>query len=57
MNSSASTRTGSTCCKPVNCLASNIGKQEDVVEFRASCRIKDYIADERERVLVKVEDP
>ena len=43
--------------QPVNCLASNIGKQEDVVEFRASCRIKDYIADERERVLVKVEDP
>jgi hypothetical protein len=43
--------------QPVNCLASNIGKQEDVAEFRASCRIKDYIADERERVLVKVEDP
>jgi hypothetical protein len=42
--------------QPVNCLASDIGKQEDVVEFRASCRIKDYIADERERVLIKVDD-
>ena len=43
--------------QPVNCLASDIGKQEDIVEFRASCRIKDYIADERERVFIKVEDP
>jgi hypothetical protein len=43
--------------QPVNCLASDIGKQEDVVEFRAACRIKDYVADKRERVLIKVDDP
>jgi hypothetical protein len=43
--------------QPVNCGASDIGKQEDVVEFRAACRIKDYVADKRERVLIKIDNP
>ncbi len=43
--------------QPVNCLASNIGKQEDVVEFRASCRIKDNLAGESERVLARRRPP
>lgn len=43
--------------QPVNCGASDIGKQKDVIEFRAACRIKDYVDDKAQRVLIKVEDP
>jgi hypothetical protein len=42
--------------QPVKCGASGIVKQEDLIEFRAACRIKDYVADKRQRVLLKVED-
>jgi hypothetical protein len=42
--------------QPVNCGASGIVKQEDLIEFHAACRIKDYVADKRQRVLLKVED-
>ena len=37
--------------QPVNCGASGIVKQNDLVEFSAACRIKDYVADKRQRVL------
>ena len=30
--------------------------EEDLIEFSAACRIKDYVADKRQRVLLKVED-
>jgi hypothetical protein len=43
--------------QPVNCGASGIVKQNDLVEFSAACRIKDYVADKRQRVLLKVQDP
>jgi hypothetical protein len=42
--------------QPVNCGASDIVKQEELIEFRAACRVKDYVADKRERVLLKVGD-
>ena len=43
--------------QPVNCGAFDIAKREDVIEFWAACRIKDYVADKRERVLIKADDP
>jgi hypothetical protein len=42
--------------QPVNCGASGIVKQHELIEFSAACRIKDYVADKRQRVLLKVED-
>jgi hypothetical protein len=57
MSLSASATTGSTWLyQPVNCGASGIVKQNDLIEFSAACRIKDYVADKRQRVLLKVED-
>ena len=41
--------------QPVNCGASQITKQEDMIKFRAACRIKDYVSDKQDRVLLKVE--
>jgi hypothetical protein len=41
----------------VSCGASFPVKQDDLIEFSAACRIKDYVADRRERVLLKVQDP
>jgi len=42
--------------QPVNCGASDIVKQGDLIEFSAACRIKDYVAKKRQRVLLKVEN-
>jgi hypothetical protein len=41
--------------QPVNCGASEIIKEEDMIKFRAACRIKDYVSDKPERVLLKAE--
>jgi hypothetical protein len=43
--------------QPVNCGTSGAVRQDDLVELSAACRIKDYVADRRERVLIKVQDP
>ena len=42
--------------QPVNCGASGFVKQEDLIEFSAACRIKDFVDDRRNRVLLKVQD-
>jgi formylglycine-generating enzyme required for sulfatase activity len=43
--------------QPVNCGASDIISQGSQIQFAAACRIKDYVADRRNRVLIKVQDP
>lgn len=42
--------------QPVNCGASGFVKQDDLLEFSAACRIKDFVDDTRRRVLLKVQD-
>jgi hypothetical protein len=42
--------------RPVNCAATNIVSQDDVVEFQAACLVHSDSADRRERALIKIID-